>query len=414
MENRITIMDVVKKNGIKIIGPSGQSLRCECPICGGRGTLAINPQANLFNCFLCPPSEGMHGNTFDLEIKLNPWLYNGDDNIKKAVKNIYEFLDTGITPEERATCSSFVLTEDVTRASDEYVSAVYKEMLAMLSLKEIHKADLMRRGLSEAQIEYFKFRSTPTDGFAIARKLMSKGYNLKGVPGFCKKNGNWTLHVCSQGYLCPAWDDNRNVLGFQIRVDKPFGGGKYLWLSSTGKEDGTGSGSLPTYLVGLHHKECVIIVEGILKATIVYSLLKGDVTVIGVAGVNSIKPLRPIFERMGTSYVFEAYDMDKFLPKNQLHFLDKAEEDRTEDEQKAVEKTERIQEAAEKLINLCEEYELKTHPLRWDVKNEIWQGDYKGLDDFLLEYNYRDFFLHYLLNKTDNYIKMMKFLAPAS
>ena len=410
MGDRITIMDVAKKNGIQIIGRSGQSYRCVCPVCGGRGVFTINPAQNLFNCFLCPPSEGMHGNMFDLEIKLNPWLYGGEKNIKKVARNIYEYLETGVTTEERATCSAFTLTEDVTRASDEYVSAVYKEMLGMLSLRDEHKADLMRRGLTEPEIKYFKFRSTPKDGYGIANKLMSKGYNLRGVPGFCKKNGRWTLHVCSQGYLCPVWDGNRNILGFQIRVDNPFGGGKYLWLSSSGKEEGTGSGALSTYLIGLHHKECVIITEGILKATVIYSLLKGNVTVIGVAGVQSIKALRPIFENIGTSYVFEAYDMDKFLPKDRLFLQDK--KDLTEEEKKEVEKADRIQEAAEKLAALCEEYELPPHPLKWDVdKENRWNGQFKGLDDFLLDLKDKELFLNYIVGKTERYIKMKKCLA---
>lgn len=411
MDRKITIMDVAKKNNIEIIGRSGQSFRCVCPICGGRGVMTINPTQNLFNCFLCPPSEGMHGNTFDLEIKLNPWLYGGEKDCKKVAKNIYEYLKTGVCTEEKMSGASvFTLTEDVTRASDEYVSAVYKEMLTMLTLKKDHEADLKRRGLNDAEIKYFKFRSTPTDGYGIARKLMSKGYNLKGVPGFCKKNGDWTLHVCSQGYLCPVWDDNRNILGFQIRVDKPFGGGKYLWLSSSGKEEGTGSGALSTYLVGLHHKECVIITEGILKATVIYSLLKGNVTVIGVAGIQSIKALRPIFEQMGTSYVFEAYDMDKRLPVDRLFLRNKP--DLSDEEKKEIEKADRIQEAADKLISLCEEYDLKAHPLKWDVdRDNQWKGQYKGLDDFLYEQKDRDVFLNYLIDKTDKYVRMKKMLA---
>lgn len=410
MDRKITIMDVAKKNNIQIIGRSGQSYRCVCPVCGGHGVMTINPSQNIFNCFLCPPSEGMHGNMFDLEIKLNPWLYSGEKDIKKIVKNIYTYLETGYTTEEIASCSSFTLTEDVTRASDEYVSSVYKEMLKMLNLKKNHYEDLVRRGLSDAEIKYFKFRSTPTDGYGIARKLMAKGYNLKGVPGFCKKNGNWTLHVCSQGYLCPVWDGNRNILGFQIRVDKPFGGGKYLWLSSSGKEEGTGSGALCTNLIGIHHKNCVIITEGILKATVIYSLLKGNVTVIGVAGIQSIKALRPIFADIGTSYVFEAYDMDKFLPKDRVFLIDKA--DKTDEEKKEVEKALRIQEAAEKLSKLCDEYKLKAHPLKWDVdKKDMWNGKYKGLDDFLLDIKDKDVFLNYIVGKTERYIRMQKCLA---
>lgn len=408
MTKDLTIMDVIDKNGIRIKGKSGKSLRGTCPFCGGDTSLSIDPQKSWFNCFRCSEK----GNLFDLEIKLNNWLYSGDvkSNIVEAVKNLHEFKNSGVTTEERASCSAFIVTssEDVERASDEHINIVYRAMLNMLTLNPNHEADLKKRGFNDKEIKYFLFKSTPENGFGIANKLMAKGLSLKGVPGFCKKNGKWCLRVAGKGYFCPAFDENRNVLGMQIRVDVPIGSNKYLWLSSSGQEDGVTSGSVCTHLIGVENKETLIITEGLLKATAVYCLLKGKVSVIGVPGVKSIKGLNSILPRLGETYCFEAYDMDNMLPIDKLCLR----QSNIQEDIDFVKKTDDRMEATNKLIALVESFGIFVHSLDWDINsNSEWLGTYKGLDDFLLDYQDKDKFLMYLLSKSKKHLALQKLVS---
>lgn len=402
----IGIMDVVRKNHIRIVFPSGNSLRATCPFCGGKSTLSITPSKNMYHCFLCEAS----GNPATLEYELNPIEYSGNDRYVKFLKNMSEFLGTGISDGPQISPSieyAMLKPEEANeKASDEQCSQVYYAMLKLLDLKDEHKNDLLRRGLSEEQIRKFWFRSSPTDAqkYSIPRKLLEQGYCLSGVPPFYKEGNKWIMKTPAESYLCPVFDGHKNlILGFQPRLDTPIDGNKYTWLSSVGKPEGCSSGTIASILPGEYDK-AIVIVEGTLKAIIVYVMLNRKITVVSQPGVNSIACLDPVLAEYEGKYAFECYDMDKYptrIIKNP----------RTEEEKREVRKLNTIQKAMKKLEDKCVEYDVNVHHMTWNFKNGLWNGQGKGLDDFLFDYNNRDLFANYLISKADRFLKMKKTLS---
>ncbi len=417
----INIMDVVRKNGIKITGRSGESVRATCPACGGKSTLSITPSKNMWSCFRC----GIGGNHVSLEYELNPQEYSGKNKYPLFIKNMEDYLGSGITKEREPV---YIETREESspefdRASDEKCSAVYYAMLKLLQLKDEHKADLIKRGLTEEQIKIFRFKTSPTRNqrFSIPKQLISQGYALDGVPGFYKEGDKWALKTPAASYLCPVFDGHTNqILGFQPRLDKPIDGNKYTWLSSVGKPAGVTSGTLAGVLPGKYDK-AIVIVEGTLKAIIVYCLLNKEITVVSVPGVNSLKCLEPVLSMYEGSVAFECYDMDKFLTKPIYN-------PETEEENKEARKIKNIQTAVVKLEEKCSEYNITVHHNWWNFEQidwakgkelgglikecppyaitGLWNGEGKGLDDFLLEYKKPEIFAKHVIAKAEELLRM--------
>ena len=414
--DNFNIQDVARIHNIEVIRERGGETYAVCPFCGDRrGKFSYvvdkgDKKKNIFKCWSC----GEGGTAIDLHMKLaNTCDY------KVAVREIFEAINGNmkfVAEHERDVKAKKEAPKVAKKAGDNKCSRVYRALLAELSLQEHHKADLLRRGLNEEDIKYFGFKSVPKETASICRKLVSRGYDLCGVPGFYQdRAGNWRLSLpgsktpdgkwqVSNGYFCPVYDMELQLLiGFQIRLDEPRDGMKYLWLSSSGKESGVSSGALATCLTGTSDAEAIVVTEGILKATIVYCLLDKKVTVIGIPGVKSIKSVEPYFERYrGNAFAFEAYDMDKAI-----RITDKTDK-------KTREKTLAIAEDTRKLLDMISSYEIPTHSLKWDMgKDGMWNENYKGLDDFLYAYDRRDLFLGYLFQKAAAAAKVRNFLSTA-
>jgi hypothetical protein len=79
----------------------------------------------------------------------------------------------------------------------------------------------------------------------------------------------------------------------------------------------------------------------------------------------------------------------------------------------------RILSAANHLCTKAEDYGLGVHSLTWDtaklpVRDELlpfWAGEYKGLDDFLLEYSNKDIFSDYLIRRADMDLGLKNYLS---
>lgn len=399
----VGIMDVVRKNGIHITGRSGNSYRATCPFCEGKATMSITPSKDKFNCFLC----GQKGNQVSLEYALNPSEYSGDNRYRVFLQNMAEFLRTGTQSIPNAERSFFIPKndEETFKASDEQISSVYYAMVKLLKLNKQHEKDLLRRGLTKDQISKFRIKSAPTyqQRYTIPKMLIEMGYRLDGVPPFYKEGNTWVMKVPRSSYLCPVFDGHKNlILGFQPRLDNPIDGNKYTWMSSVGKPGGTSPGTLASVLPG-KYDQAILIVEGTLKAIVTYALLNGEITVVSVPGVNSLECIRPILAEYEGKYAFEAYDMDKYTT---FHEKDA----KTEEELHTLQKATRIRGFADKLENMCQEYDITMHHLTWNFKQGVWTGEGKGLDDFLLTYDKRDKFIQYLIGIADPVVRMKKLI----
>jgi hypothetical protein len=161
-----------------------------------------------------------------------------------------------------------------------------RKLLAQLGLKAAHKADLHRRGLTDSQIEAGLFRSVEP-WQKLDREISHRlaGVNITG-------RGLTTPH---SGYLCPIWNPQGQIIGWQLRLDKTEKGGKYRWPSSASIKRPQGptahlpNGELPlTCCRPLEDKPQILtigLIEGVGPKSFITAQLRSQI-IIGAAGGN--------------------------------------------------------------------------------------------------------------------------------
>ena len=174
-----TIEDVARYFGLvrtrRGHAPAG-TFNVVCPFCGderGKCNMVIRKgnKENVYHCYNCDAA----GSMYDLYASLEGIsAQNGYPATKIAAKKMRNVLGNG---EHSFSFSVMAVpAHQENKASAETVATVYQALLSLLSLKEEHKADLKRRGLTEEQITIYGFRSTPDPKEAAT------------IPeGFCKK-----------------------------------------------------------------------------------------------------------------------------------------------------------------------------------------------------------------------------------
>ncbi len=161
-----------------------------------------------------------------------------------------------------------------------------RKLLAQLGLKAAHKADLQRRGLSDSQIEAGLFRSVePWQKLDEEVSHSLAGINITG-------RGLTNSH---SGYLCPIWNPQGQIIGWQLRLDNTEDGGKYRWPTSAGKKRPNGptahlpNGELPLTccrpLEGQPQIQTIGLIEGVGPKPFITANLRSQI-LIGAAGGN--------------------------------------------------------------------------------------------------------------------------------
>ena len=207
-------------------------------------------------------------------------------------------------------------------ASEGTLNDTYTEFMQKLTLAEDHRRKLRDRGLTNAEIDTFGYKSTPVTGRrALVNKIALSGCTLKGIPGFClDKEDRWTIRFSERGIMIPVRDLSHRIVGIQVRLDKkeyvnqdgdvkklP----KYLWFSSKKHQGGTSAVSWTHFSGSWSNKKVVCITEGPIKGDIL-NLLTGIPT-LAIPGVSSIEYLsRDLdkLQKMGLQTVYTALDMD--------------------------------------------------------------------------------------------------------
>ncbi|MGB9805133.1 DUF3854 domain-containing protein [Desulfofundulus sp.] len=222
-------------------------------------------------------------------------------------KTAYRQLRDGEFPECVPVPGDSEGSKDGEAADIEERDRVYRMFLGLLKLDPPHKADLLRRGLSDVQIHDNLYKSVPQDAkfrWKVTRYLLEKGYSLKGVPGFFTRNGRygpfWDF-VSPAGYLIPVKDVRGRIQALQVRLDQ----GKYIWFSSHGMPNGTSS-KAPTHYTGGRGK--VWVTEGPLKADVASALL--NTPFVGVPGVSAWKDVDGVLEALSCRDPVVAFDAD--------------------------------------------------------------------------------------------------------
>lgn len=240
-------------------------------------------------------------------------------------------------------------------------------MMSALSLTPAHREHLRsKRGLTDAQIDQFGFKSTPPPEFCriLARQLAEFGYRVQGVPGFYIDDyGKWTIkfHRRTSRILIPIRSVEGLLFGLQTRLVKPIrdkddppekSGIKYLTLSSTGKNMGTTS-KCPIHFVGDPCSRIVYVTEGALKADIVHALTGCSfAAMIGANNTAGLDELFAFLRKNGTEEIIEAEDMDKY--SNDM-----------------------VSKGASKVCQLAVKHGMTCRRL-------VWNPNYKGIDDWQL------------------------------
>jgi hypothetical protein len=205
------------------------------------------------------------------------------------------------------------------RAPADIINGVLTQLICReLSLRPEHRAALLARGLSAAEIKSNRYVSAPVSRDEYRHVAESLSLSLEafggGIPGFYRNRGRWEMVWRPSGFFVAVRDERGFIQALLQRVDEPLDGGKYIWLSSAERDGGASSGAPPHFADNalLQDAEEVTITEGALKAEVASYLSAAPV--IGVAGTHSIRGLA---SRLKTSFpklrrLFVAYDRDLY------------------------------------------------------------------------------------------------------
>ncbi len=312
-----------------------------CPVCDvDRRTKHLNINLRK-DTFRCPRCGDVQGGVLDLYA-----LFEGCSR-SAAYKAISKGI--GISPQQKPYVRHPVVRECELAPVDRR-DAVYRALLSLLPLTQDHIQNLRGRGLDDAQITGYGFRSAiPDEMPALGAVLTEKGYSLEGVPGFYMSSETWRFRCDYSGILIPVLDVERRVQGLQLRLDDKDKR-KFRWISSSGQNQGTPARTY-SHFIG-KPSEVILITEGPMKGDIIHAL--SGMSVLAVPGVNCLSLMEPMLRELkskGVRRIKTAFDMD-FLsnPHVQTGYT-----------------------------QLCELLEK----IGFSFKTYTWDPGYNGLDDYL-------------------------------
>jgi hypothetical protein len=345
------ISDVVTLLNLNIRRSRNSRIDVDCPLCGDkRGKTTVYLGTDTFRCHHCGEGGGM--------LALYAKAYNISNS--DAYREICGALNNGMKKRGCPGAKKKEVIHDICpqgteSAGPEERHQTYSLLFSSLNLSKTHRGKLTDRGLTAGQIEKHGFRSIPSFGVKnLVKMLIKQGCTVRGVPGFyIDETGEWNVKFSAKnsGIIIPVTTVEGYVSGAQIRLDNPFKGCKYMWLTSAGEKMGSSSGS-PVGFAGDPAAETVYITEGYLKAIIAHSLTGKSFA--GVAGANQYRSLAPLFgvlKRNGTKGIAEVYDMDKYA-------------------------NEQVEKGCLHMCGMAKDYGFTVHRIKWD-------SAYKGIDDYL-------------------------------
>lgn len=296
--------------------------RNPCPICGKPDWCLVSPDGKAAICARIQ-SEKPTGNA--------GWLHIRDGEYKPA--------PIATKPQQK----------QAKKADTARINAVYSALLSELNLSDTHKQKLTERGLSDADIERYGYKTLPSDRrLELPAILQKHELKLAGVPGFYLNDNRAVNLAGPAGILIPIRNFQGEIYGMQVRADDTSKG-KYRWISSKNYLYGVSSGA-PIHVTGpLEPAAEVWITEGALKADI--ATLKLQKTILAVAGVGNWAGIIPVINKLKPCRVIAAFDMDK--NNNQAVRLH---------------------------LDRMTAYFLRRYIRVFEAD---WQADYKGIDDIL-------------------------------
>ena len=206
--NRISIINVKNKLGLKEKYAKGDIIYVRCPFCteSNVGNLKLNVVKDSYYCRRC----GEKGLAIGLYARCN-LITNKEAYIK-------------LISEEADMTTSLVSIRKAIKRSQEDISFVYETFLKLLGLTKYHYNILLKLGFSRDEIIKYGFKSIPQKEYtkiAICNKLIENGISLLGIPGFfMNKQMKWTFKS-HKGFFIPVMYHNR-INGLRIHLDKKY------------------------------------------------------------------------------------------------------------------------------------------------------------------------------------------------
>lgn len=353
---------------------TANSYRVLCPFCSSKHySLDIVRGKDFWSCQAC----GNTGGVLDLYRKVKYGEYTSMTRSEAYQEIMYNLsLDTYAPVYQHVDINP--IQENVTRTPKE-IHMVYAKMLKMpyFNLKEEHKKDLMRRGLTYSQILENGYRSSPSANYAyiIAQELIEAGFDLRGIPGFFLDDGkvfdkikkdyntedilgykegckNWIFKYWPSGFYIPIRNAKGCISSIQIRTKNPKA--KYVFMSSSNEDNGCKALSCAHFSGNfVDMPEVVYITEGPLKGDIANALSgKPFVALPGISTYKAMENALVVLKKLQIKTIVENFDMDRYTNPN-------------------VKKSVRI------LRNMVKDAGFEYEIMKWDK-------EYKGIDDFLV------------------------------
>ena len=340
--------------------------RAVCPFCGGKDSLSVGK--DQYHCFKCNAS----GNAITF-VRQQEHIAQG------VMKRLYEIAGAPCPIVSPTALANEPIEGTAKTAPPEVLDQTLRELFALLhGLSPKHEAAMKARGFWTTP-PYATFHMKNEECERICRVLISKGCQLKGVPGFyMKQDGSWTMTLAGlPGFLVPYISMDGKYQGVQKRLDddarKKKDGSerpRYMWWSTRfvpkdGKpETGTPSQAYVHFacereetfdgkLVPKFKNGTVFLTEGALKADLAHQFT--EQCFMAVPGVNARNLLSPVLKelkKIGVRRVVLAFDMD-------------------------YEVNEHVKDALDQTRALIKEEGFAYNHLKWDT-----QGVLKGVDDY--------------------------------
>lgn len=309
-----------------------------CPFHGDNqtGSFKVDDTKQVWRCFSCGMS-GKNGQSFVAAY----------DGIKKGQAILRIASEFGIIEDEKigninkknhltiiANKQEIKEQQKADEATLHFVYSILKKGLALENkelgpLSEQHREYLHKRNINDENIARNGYFTFPTRKaiYRIIYYLRKRGHDediLIGVPGFYlnKKTGKMTF-AASKGIGIPIYNENKKIIGIQIRYDEvKEGGSRYRWFTSsfTSKYDymdlGTAQGSpinvcYPKEVNG----KTLFITEGHFKADVLAN--RYNVCALSVQGITNWREIDKVIEKVKTyyikktlQYVYIAFDAD--------------------------------------------------------------------------------------------------------
>lgn len=335
---------------------------CVCPECSNRPArekkLHLDFDSNQWRCVKCGQAGGML-RFYNIVVNNDTSLPSSKKDRRELFQRMEEFLGGNSSVSYRPSYTPRPKAPSIPVANDNTLHRVYSELIGIpeLHLRQNHRKELLRRGLTAEAIERNEYRSVPMNwipsqtisdmyesaggdqrtkklfswmepsrvkfGLMVACYLTEKGIDLTGVPGFFRFGDFWCWWTVP-GILIPTRNIRGQIVIFQVRRDdaKPTMA-KYITVSSQslpGHTNGEVSRChFPLSNAPVAADVPVLVTEGPLKADVASCLCGKPVLFAAVPGISTTKDLYrncKALKRAGIKTIYNCFDMDKITNRN--------------------------------------------------------------------------------------------------